>query len=134
MPDVKGINFTKIGTENVIARGLWNSLVLVQADEYEAAVLAADSTIKVAQLPAGAKVLNATLYFDALGAGVTLSLGYAGAATKYLNAVAAATAGSAQMSSVDGVQDALAANTDIIITTGGAAATGTIRSIIFYSL
>lgn len=134
MADVLGNNYAKIGTETPIARGLWNANVLVQADEYEASNLAAGSTIKVGKLPKGAKVLYAALFFDALGTGVTLSLGDSGAATKYINAASAAAAGSAVMSSVDGVQDALADDADIIITVGGAAATGTIKSVILYSL
>lgn len=134
MADVLGNNFSKIGTTDVIARGLWNSLILVQADEYEAAALAADSTIKIAKLPKDTKILNVILFFDALGAGVTLSVGYTGAATKYINAASAASAGKAEMTSVDGAQDTLTTNTDIIITTGGAAATGTIKSVILFSL
>ncbi|GIW60557.1 MAG: hypothetical protein KatS3mg087_1623 [Patescibacteria group bacterium] len=139
MAVVNGTNYDKYaGTDKSdttpIGRGKWEAQVLVQTDVYEASSLASGSTINVARLPAGAVVLDAAVYFDALGTSTTVSLGTSADTDKYIAAASSASAGVLRMNQVDGVQDALTADTDIVVAIGGASATGTIKTVVVYSL
>lgn len=134
---VNGTNYAKIGSTgdvSLVGRGLWNSGVLVQCDEYEASSLAAGTEINVAYLPKGAKFLGGYVAFDALGAGVTVQVGDSGDDDRYLAATDASAAGSADLLAITGLQYEMTADTTIFVKTGGAAATGTIKTVIFYSL
>lgn len=75
-------------------------------------------------------VRSGAMKWDALGAGVTLSLGDAANPTRYFNAVSAATAGSATGIADTGRDFNNAGFTTIILTIGGATtnATGTIMA------
>ena len=141
MSTVYGANITKLdaatATSNpaYIDQGQLNANVLVQIDSYEASGLVATSTIDVAQLPIGAKVVGFTIAHDALGTGVTLSLGDSGSATRYLAATASATAGCKNDILVDGFQYAITTTAlgRIFLTVGTASATGTIKTAIYYT-
>lgn len=106
-------------------------------DTYEAAALASGSTITFARLPKGATIYNVKLMCDALGAGVTLDVGDSGDADRYI-AKGATTWNTANQvvdsNAIDGVGYTLTAETDLVITTGGASATGTIKVMVEYSL
>lgn len=139
MSSVKGVNITALDTKPVVypSAAQVGGLLRVWHDTYEAAALASGSDIKVARLPKGAVIHGFHIQHDALGTGVTLALGVSGATTRYLAATAAATAGHLGHETdgaIGGIGVALTAETDIIITTGGASATGTIECTLFYSI
>ena len=109
----------------------------IQYDSYEASSLVSGSDISVARLPKGAVVYDVIVHHDALGAGVTLSVGDSGSATRYVGATAAATAGKVVMSedgSIDGFGYENTAETDVLITTGGGTASGTIKVAVVYAV
>jgi hypothetical protein len=139
MASVKGENITILDTKPVVypSAADWGGALRVQHDTYEASALSSGSTITVARLPKGAIVHGFHIQHDALGSGVTLALGVAGATTRYMGATAAATAGHLGHETdgaIGGIGVALTEETDIVITTGGAAATGTIECQVFYAL
>ena len=139
MASVKGTNFTNITASPIVKidSGEWSGKLRVQYDSYEASSLASGSDISVARLPKGAKVWEVIVHHDALGSGVTLSVGDSGSATRYIGATAAATAGKLVMSedgAIDGFGYEQAAETDILITTGGGTASNTIKVAVIYSV
>lgn len=139
MASVKGTNFTNITADPIVKidSGEWSGKLRVQYDSYEASSLASGSDISVARLPKGAKVWEVIVHHDALGAGVTLSVGDSGSATRYIGATAAATAGKLVMSedgAIDGFGYEQTAETDILITTGGGTASNTIKVAVIYSV
>jgi len=139
MASVKGTNFTNITATPIVKidSGEWTGKLRVQYDSYEASSLAQGSDISVARLPKGAKVYEVIVHHDALGTGVTLSVGDSGSATRYIGATAAATAGKLVMSedgAIDGFGYEQTAETDVLITTGGGTAGGTIKVAVIYSV
>ena len=139
MASVKGTNFTNITADPIVKidSGEWSGKLRVQYDSYEASSLASGSDISVARLPKGAKVWEVIVHHDALGSGVTLSVGDSGSATRYIGATAAATAGKLVMSedgAIDGFGYEQTAETDILITTGGGTASNTIKVAVIYSV
>ena len=139
MASVKGTNFTNATADPVVNTDSseWSGKVRVQYDVYEASSLASGSDISVARLPKGAKVYDVVIHHDALGSGVTLAVGDSSDADRYITATAAATAGKVVMSedgAIGGVAYEQTAETDILITTGGGTATGTIKCMVFYAV
>jgi len=139
MASVKGVNFTNITATPVVKTdsGEAYGKLRVTYDSYEASTLASGSDISVARLPKGAKVYEVIVHHDGLGSGVTLSVGDSGSATRYIGATAAATAGKLVMSedgAIDGFAYEQTAETDVLITTGGAVASGTIKVAIIYAV
>lgn len=116
--------------------GKWGGKVRVMTDVYEAASIASGTVIAAAYLPKDAIVLGmSNICADALGSGVTLSAGISGAAAKFLAAVAFNTAKQRKwFDVVDGLHYKMTAAGWIILTTGGAAATGTIKTEIYYAV
>ena len=139
MASVKGVNFTNITSTPVVntaSKEAYGKL-RVTYDTYEASSLASGSDISVARLPKGATVYDVVIHHDALGSGVTLAVGDSADADRYITATAAATAGKVVMSedgAIDGFAYEQTAETDVLITTGGAAATGTIKVAVIYSV
>ena len=137
MASVKGSNFTKRTAspiEKVVASENHGRL-RVQYDTYEASSLASGSDISVARLPAGAVVYDIIVHFDALGS-ATISVGDSGAAARYIAATSVSSAGQMAMSqegAIDGVGYENTAETDVLLTTGGASISGTIKTIVIYS-
>lgn len=139
MSSVKGVNITALDTKPVVypSSAQVGGLLRVWHDQYEASALASGSDITVARLPKGACIHGFHIQHDALGTSVTLALGVTGATTRYLAATAAATAGHLGHETdgaIGGIGVVLTAETDILITTGGASATGTIECVIFYTI
>ena len=139
MASVKGVNFTNITSTPVVntaSKEAYGKL-RVTYDTYEASSLDSGSDISVARLPKGATVYDIVIHHDALGSGVTLAVGDSADADRYITATAAATAGKVVMSedgAIDGFAYEQTAETDVLITTGGAAATGTIKVAVIYSV
>jgi hypothetical protein len=139
MASVKGTNFTNITASPAVNADSseWSGKLRVQYDVYEASSLASGSDISVARLPKGAKVYDVVIHHDALGSGVTLAVGDSADADRYITATAAATAGKVIMSedgAIDGVAYEQTAETDVLVTTGGGTATGTIKCQVIYAV
>lgn len=136
MSAVKGVNYTLACDPtgaNILAPGLKGGRVRAMIDTYEASTLAENSTIAVGKLPPGAKVVGVILSTDALGTSTTISIGDAGSATRLLGATSTASAVSGAVAiPVGGLGYEYTAETEIILTLGGAAGTGTINVIILY--
>lgn len=141
MATVYGVNYTKYLTptaSNITDSGELEGKVRVMTDSYEAAAVALGSTIYMGKpLPGGARILNIKLGFDALGGSSTLAVGDADSAARYMAAGSSASAGIRDMAdetTVDGLLHEVTTGTDdeIIITTAGAAITGTIRIVVEY--
>lgn len=139
MASVKGTNMTLItgggGANDFVDVGAVGGRVRLAMDVYEAAALGIGSDIHIARLPKGARLLpQSCIVSDALGAGVTLEVGDGTDTDKFMAATVNNTANlQTFMKRIDG-SDELTDVTDIYITTGAGAATGTIRSFIFYTM
>ena len=141
MAAVKAVNMTKLTTFPVDYPDASEvgGRVRVFFDTYVASGLAAGSTIAIARLPKGARVWDIHIFHDDLGTTAgTLSVGDAGSATRYLSAFATGSAGKQTMTGSNGASTGVGfeqtAETDLLITTAGAAITGTIRSVVYYTL
>ena len=138
MASVKGTNFTNITADPIVKidSGEWSGKMRVQFDTFEASSLASGSDISVARLPKGAKVYDIVVHFDALGS-ATISVGDSGAAARYIAATSVSSAGQMSMSqegAIDGVGYENTEETDILLTTGSAAITGTIKCVVMYTV
>lgn len=112
--------------------------VRVFTDTFTASAIAAGSTIDIARLPKGARVWDVHIFHDALNASATLTVGDAVSASRYLAAFATGSAGKQTMTGTNGQSAGVGfqqtAETTVIVTTAGAAITGTIRSVVYYTL
>jgi hypothetical protein len=138
MASVKGVNFTKRTAEPVekVIASQSHGRLRVQYDSYEASSLASGSDISVAKLPAGAIVYDIVVHFDALGS-ATISVGDSADADRYITATSVSSAGQMSMSqegAIDGVGYENTAETDVLLTTGGASISGTIKTTVIYSM
>ncbi len=111
----------------------------VFTDTYEASSLAAGSDITVARIPTGAKIIDIKVIADALGGSVTLAVGDSTDPDRYITATAMNTADKVLSLLGDGEiaghnYEVTSTTNDILITTAGAAATGTIQSTVIYSV
>ncbi len=141
MAAVKGVNVTKYDAgaqgDDAIDQGFVNSQVEIWTDEYEAAALATGSTIDIANLPAGAKVMKIELYTDALGSTSTIDIGDSDDTDRYsASAFDVATAGFHESDTVDGHQYVIGTNDgDNIIQLLSAVntLTGTIKTAVYFT-
>jgi hypothetical protein len=139
MASVKGVNFTNITATPVVKTdsGEAYGKLRVTFDTYEASSLASGSDISVARLPKGAKVYEVIVHHDALGASSTIKVGDSSDDDRYIAATSTASAGKLVMSedgAIDGFGFEQTAETDVILTTGGAAISGTIKVGIIYAV
>jgi hypothetical protein len=136
MAQVKGVNVTIVQarTSDKVSDGLIVTKQRVWTDSFEAAALAA-GTIVIADLPVGAKVQEVEVYHDALGA-TTLAIGDGASATRFLAATSVAAAGKLESANVDGFNYVVGTATDdnLILLTNAGAITGTIKSVVKYTL
>ena len=128
------VTITQARNDTKVADGLIHTKQRVWTDSYEAAALAA-GTIVIADLPTGAKVQEVVVYHDALGAG-NISIGDSTDADRYLASTDVNLAGSNVSNLVDGFNYVIGTATDdnLILITLDAAATGTIKSAVKYTL
>ena len=139
MASVKGVNITNLDAVPAVAAPVdqTGGRMRVWYDTYDASSLAAGSDITVARLPEGANVYEIIIHHDALGSSVTLAVGDSGDADRYITATAAASAGKLVLSedgAIGGFGYENTTQTDVTITTAGAAATGTIACAIVYAV
>lgn len=143
MSTVYGVNYTKYLTgpteQNIQKRGEVSGPLHFMRDEYEASALEATSTIDMGhKLQAGDRIQGFMLFTDDLGTNVTLDIGTSYNDDEFASAIdvaSAAVSGNVAML-VDGAdyEVGTSAGDDIIrITVNTAAATGTIKLIMFYS-
>ena len=148
MASVKGVNITNLDATPVVLSSSEEvgGKLRVFYDTYEAVSVASGDDITIARIPANATIHDVIIKCDALGAGVTLKVGDSGDDDRYLSVVGTwNVAGQSQsMSSVSstgaattavtGIGYRTTASTDIKITTGGATASGTIFSWVYYTV
>lgn len=129
-------NFYAVGytnTYNNVPTTMLNAynkdVISLETDVYEASSTASGSVLYFFKLPKGRAIVGGNLRSDALGSSVTLSVGTPAAATRYLAATASNTANltTALTVAVDDFAVPFTAETEIVVTVGGAAATGTIK-------
>ena len=140
MADANGVKYTKVATgptpANNLVRAELGEKVRCLVDTYEASALGSGSTIAMGKdLKAGDRIVGGYLAFDALGGSSTLSLGDANTADLYISATSSASAGNATTFNVDGIDYVIGTNDDdetILVTTGGAAITGTLKMVLYY--
>jgi hypothetical protein len=144
MASVKSVAITNLdAVPSVMGDGGNLSPMMVWHDTYEASSLGSGSDITIAKIPAGATIHDVILKCDALGGSSTLKVGDAGDDDRYLAAVGTwNAAGQAQSmlagstaanTAVAGLGYKVTDATDIKITTGGAAITGTIYFWCYYT-
>lgn len=147
MATVYGVNKTKARTptssgSNIVDYGQMFGKLRVMYDTYEASAIAAGTIIEMGdKLPKNCHVLDVILWTDALGASVQLIVGDYEDTNRYITATTCNTANlRTEPNDIDGagylVDETTATDTgtdrQIIITTSGASATGTIKVLIIY--
>ena len=146
MASVKGVNYTNITADpivNVDSEQLGGKL-RVSYDTYEASSLASGSDITIGRVPANATIIDVVLKCDALGGSSTLKVGDASDDDRYLAAVGTWNAAgqtqsmlggsTAANTAMTGLAHRTTAETDIIITTGGATISGSIHCWVMYTV
>ena len=133
MAIVYGVNYTDAFIDSppeAVHASKWGGKVVSFYDTYEASSLALGSTIYCFRPPKGARWVGyGRLWSRALGTGVTLAVGIPGATGRFLAATAHASATMTELgaaATIDSVGYEFDGATDVIITTGGGSATGTI--------
>jgi len=148
MASVKSVNITNLDSVPVVLSSSEEvgGKLRVFYDTYEASSLASGSDITVARIPANATIHDVILKCDALGSGVTLSVGDSGSATRYIGvtgtwnvagqtqSMLSGSSTGAPVAAVTGLGYRTTASTDILITTGGASASGTIYAWVYYTV
>ena len=146
MASVKGVNYTNITATPIVKSDseVAGGKIRVSYDNYEASSLASGSDITIGRVPANATIMDVILKCDALGGSSTLIVGDAGDDNRYLAAVGTWNAAGQTQSMLGG---SIAANTamtglgyrttaetDIIITTGGATISNSIHCWVYYTV
>jgi len=146
MASVKGVNYTNITADpivNVDSEQLGGKL-RVSYDTYEASSLASGSDITIGRVPANATIMDVILKCDALGGSSTLKVGDSGDDDRYLAVVGTWNAAgqvqsmlggsTAANTAMGGLAYRTTAETDIVITTGGASISGSIHCSVMYTV
>lgn len=123
-----------------LSQGVADATLHCVTTTYEASAAASGTVINLFKLQKDAVIQNFVVAFDDLGTGVTLDIGDAGDADRYVADLDVATAaGSAVGITADGLGYITGTDTEhddtlIIATVGGAAATGTIKVTCYYAM
>ena len=148
MASVKGANITNIDATTIVkvSSEVFGGKMRVQHDTFEASSLASGSDITIARVPKNATIHDVVLKCDALGSSVTLKVGDADDDDRYIGvtgtwnvagqtqSMLAGSSTGAPIAAVTGLGHRTTAETDILITTGGASASGTIFCWVYYSV
>jgi hypothetical protein len=148
MASVKGVNITNLDATPVVLSSSEEvgGKLRVFYDTYEAVSVASGDDITIARIPANATIHDVIIKADALGSGVTLKVGDSGDDDRYLSVVgtwnvagqsqsmSSGSSTGAATTAVTGIGYRTTASTDIKITTGGATASGTIFSWVYYTV
>ena len=104
-------------------------------DSFEASATASGDTITFSRMPKGATIYQVRVMADALGSSVTIKVGDASDDDRFITATTMNTANLVtETNAIAGAAYNYTAETDLIATVGGAAATGTIKFMVFYTL
>jgi len=134
MADYEGINKTLYDAGTRISEPHDGAKVHVTADEYECSSVAATKTINVGTpIPKGHQIVGIQVFHDALGTGVTLDVGNSDDDDEYHAAADVSSAGQFWCNLIASICEPLTAEEQVMLTIGGAAATGTIKVQIFHS-
>jgi hypothetical protein len=140
MATLYGDNRTKALTptsDNVLSPGTLGGRVRVLTDVITLAAANIADVIEIGKdLQAGAIILGIEINNAALGGGVTLDVGDADTATRYITAYDANGNTKVNTIALAGVQYKIGTNDDdqtILLTIGGAAATGELKINVFYT-
>ena len=148
MASVKGTELTNIDAAPTvkISSEVAGGKLRVFHGTYEAASLASGSDISIARIPTNATIHDVIIKCDALGGSSTLKIGTAAdddlfiAATGTWNvagqtqSILAGSSTGAPIATITGVGHRTTAVTDVIITTGGATISGSIKCLVIYSV
>ena len=148
MASVKGVNLTNMDATPVVKVSSENAggKLRVFHDTYEASSLASGSDITIARIPINATIHDVIIKADALAGSSTLTVGDSGDADRFLGIVGtwnvagqsqsmlAGSSTGAPTPPVTGLGYRTTAETDILITTGGATISNTIYSWVIYSV
>tara|TARA_R100001463_G_scaffold62534_1_gene115433 strand:+ start:2505 stop:2984 length:480 start_codon:yes stop_codon:yes gene_type:complete len=158
MADYYGVNFTKFDQntpKEMAAVAEHGGRMRVQYDSYEASAIAAAKTIAVARMPKGSRVWQVILVADASGSTTsTLAVGDSGSAARFVSALkmnaankvsamypkvsdthgAVTLDGGMSGAGIDSFGHEYTSATDIIVTVGTAAYSGTIKVAVFYTV
>ena len=147
MASVKGVNITNMDSTPIVKVDSENAggKMRIFHDTFEASSLASGSDITIARIPKDATIHDVVLKCDALGGSVTLIVGDSSDDNRYISATGtwnaagqsqsmqAGSSTGAPVTAVTGLGHRTTAETDILITTGGASATGTIFCWVYYT-
>ena len=148
MASVKGVNITNLDATPVVLSSSEEvgGKLRVFYDTYEAVSVASGDDITIARIPANATIHDVIIKADALGSGVTLKVGDSGDDDRYLSVVgtwnvagqsqsmSSGSSTGAATTAVTGIGYRTTASTDILVTTGGASATGDIYTWVYYTV
>ena len=148
MASVKSVNITNLDSVPVVLSSSEEvgGKLRVFYDKYTAASLASGSDITVARIPTNATIHDVIIKAGALGSGVTLKAGDSGDDDRYLSVVgtfnvagqsqsmSSGSSTGAPTTAVTGLGYRTTASTDILVTTGGASATGDIYTWVYYTV
>ena len=148
MASVKSVNITNLDSVPVVLSSSEEvgGKLRVFYDKYTAASLASGSDITVARIPSNATIHDVIIKAGALGSGVTLKAGDSGDDDRYLSVVgtfnvagqsqsmSSGSSTGAATTAVTGLGYRTTASTDILVTTGGASATGDIYTWVYYTV
>jgi hypothetical protein len=148
MASVKSVNITNLDSVPVVLSSSEEvgGKLRVFYDKYTAASLASGSDITVARIPTNATIHDVIIKCGALGSGVTLKVGDSGDDDRYLSVVgtfnvagqsqsmSSGSSTGAATTAVTGLGYRTTASTDILVTTGGASATGDIYTWVYYTV
>ena len=147
MASVKGANITNMDATPIVKVDSENAggKMRVFHDTFEASSLASGSDITIARIPKDATIHDVVLKCDALGSSVTLKVGDSDDDDRFIGvtgtwnangqsqSMQAGSSTGAPIAAVTGLGHRTTAETDILITTGGASATGTIFCWVYYT-
>ena len=148
MASVKGANLTNMDATPMVKVSSEEAggKLRVFHDTYEASSLASGSDITIARVPINATIHDVIIKADALAGSSTLTVGDSDDADRFLGIVGtwnvagqsqsmlAGSSTGAPTPPVTGLGYRTTAETDILITTGGATISGTIYSWVIYSV
>lgn len=119
---------------SLVPAGYISGKLRVLAGEYDAINLPAGESVMLGWLPEGGLVLDARIWTQGLGAGVTVALGDDGDDDRYITASAVSGAGRIEMNAVDGFLYRAPKRHCVKLKSAGAAASGPIKVMLIYAL
>lgn len=137
MAQFNGDNYTKYldpKPANILPHGVKGGKVRATIDSYTFASTANGSTIAIGHVGTNAFIIGVILSFAALGGSTTISIGDAGSATRYAAATSTSSAGQLLGFLSAGYQVTGTSDNVVLLTLGGATATGAVTTAILYSV